>query len=85
MMMSDDYLKADGFDDAVIGTACVWRDQTREDVLVYSVEKMIVILEAGGMTEEEAIEYISFNVEGAYVGPKTPVFMWDALVGEIND
>jgi len=83
--MSDDYLKADGFDDAVIGAACVWRDQTREDVLVYSVEKMIVILEAGGMTEEEAIEYISFNVEGAYVGPKTPVFMWDALVGEIND
>jgi len=83
--MSEDYLKADGFDDAVIGTACVWRNQTREDVLVYSVEKMIVILEAGGMTEEEAIEYISFNVEGAYVGPKTPVFMWDALVGEIND
>jgi len=83
--MSDDYLKADGFDGAVIGTACVWRDQTREDVLVYSVEKMIVILEAGGMTEEEAIEYISFNVEGAYVGPKTPVFMWDALVGEVND
>jgi hypothetical protein len=81
----DDYLKADGFDDAVIGTACVWRDQTREDVLVYSVEKMIVILEAGGMTEEEAIEYISFNVEGAYVGPKTPVFMWNAVVGEIND
>jgi hypothetical protein len=83
--MNEDYLKADGFDDAVIGTACVWRDQTREDVLVYSVEKMIVILEAGGMTEEEAIEYISFNVEGAYVGPKTPVFMWNAVVGEIND
>jgi hypothetical protein len=79
----EDYLKADGFDDAVIGTAEIWRDGTRESVLVYSVEKMIVILETGGMTEEEAIEYISFNVEGAYVGPKTPVFMWNAVIGEL--
>ena len=83
--MNEDYLKADGFDEAVIGTADIWRDGTREAVLVYSVQKIIEILEAGGMTEEEAIEYISFNVEGAYVGPKTPVFMWDALIGEIND
>jgi len=83
--MMEDYLKADGFDEAVIGTADIWRDGTREAVLVYSVQKIIEILEKDGMTEEEAIEYISFNVEGAYVGPKTPVFMWDALIGEIND
>lgn len=83
--MNEDYLKADGFDEAVIGTADIWRDGTREAVLVYSVQKIIEILKAGDMTEEEAIEYISFNVEGAYVGPKTPVFMWDALIGEIND
>ena len=49
------------------------------------MQKIIEILEKDGMTEEEAIEYISFNVEGAYVGPKTPVFMWDALIGESND
>jgi hypothetical protein len=82
--MMEDYLKADGFDEAVIGTADVWRDGTREAVLVYSVEKIIEILEKDGMTEEEAIEYISFNVEGAYVGPKTPVFMWNAVIGELQ-
>ena len=81
----DDYLKADGFDDAVIGTADVWRDGTREAVLVYSVEKIIEILEKDGMTEEEAIEYISFNVEGAYVVPKTPVFVWNAVIGDLHD
>jgi hypothetical protein len=30
-----------------------------------------------GMTEEEALEWISFNVEGAYVGDATPVIFWD--------
>jgi hypothetical protein len=27
------------------------------------------------MTHEEAEEYFSFNVEGAYVGEQTPVFL----------
>jgi hypothetical protein len=29
------------------------------------------------MSSEEAIEYFSFNVEGAYVGEQTPVWCWD--------
>lgn len=28
-----------------------------------------------GMTYEEACEFHSFNTEGAYVGPKTPLFI----------
>jgi hypothetical protein len=27
------------------------------------------------MTEEDAIEHMSFNVTGAYVGPRTPLFI----------
>jgi hypothetical protein len=27
------------------------------------------------MTLDEAIEYFEFNVEGAYVGPHTPIFL----------
>jgi len=27
------------------------------------------------MSEEEAIEYMDFNVVGAYMGKKTPLFM----------
>jgi hypothetical protein len=28
------------------------------------------------MTEEEANEYILFNIEGAYIGKDTPVLVW---------
>ena len=29
------------------------------------------------MTDEEAIEWIAFNIEGAYVGLATPIIMWE--------
>ena len=29
------------------------------------------------MQEEEAYEYFEFNVEGSYMGEKTPVFVWE--------
>jgi hypothetical protein len=28
------------------------------------------------MSEEEANEYILFNIEGAYIGKDTPVLVW---------
>ena len=28
------------------------------------------------MTEEEAVEYFQFNVQGAYVGESTPIFIY---------
>jgi type II secretory pathway predicted ATPase ExeA len=37
---------------------------------------MVRVLMRKGMTEEEAREYISFNVEGAYLGPETPIIYW---------
>lgn len=61
------FLKADGFDDAIIG---VWS----EGRLVYSVDKVIEILMMD-MTEEEAIEFYEFNIECAYVGEQTPIFI----------
>jgi hypothetical protein len=29
-----------------------------------------------GMDDDEAREYIEFNIEGAYVGPDTPILVW---------
>jgi hypothetical protein len=29
-----------------------------------------------GMDSEEAREFIEFNIEGAYVGPGTPILVW---------
>ena len=70
-------LKADGFDEAIIGQACIWRNNGMHDVLVYDAEKMrSILMKRDGMTSEEAREYIEYNVEGAYVGEETPVYVW---------
>jgi hypothetical protein len=63
-------LIADGFNEAVIG---IDEKQTR---LIYSVSKCIEIL-CRDMSEEDAMEHFSYNVSGAYVGEKTPIWCWD--------
>ena len=64
------FLKADGFDDAIIGI-----DETTMR-LIYSVRKCIEIL-MKDMSEEDALEYFNFNVSGRYVGDKTPIWCLD--------
>lgn len=67
------FLKADGFDDAVIGVEI--GDPMR---LIYSVtlviEKLVAIDE---MSVEDAIEHFEFNIRGAYVGEQTPIWCDD--------
>jgi hypothetical protein len=70
--LDPDVLKADGFDDAVIGVA--YRCGSG-DVLAYDFEKIILKLMLDGMSREEAEEYFEFNILGAYVGEYTPVFI----------
>lgn len=69
-------LKIDGYDDAIIGPACTWRDGRLVPILVYDAEKIRAALMRDGMSAEEAREYIEFNIEGAYVGPGTPILVW---------
>jgi hypothetical protein len=64
------FLKADGFDEAIIGV-----DETQMR-LIYSVSKCIEIL-MRDMPEEDVMDYFNFNVSGAYVGEKTPIWCWD--------
>ncbi len=64
------FLKADGFDEAIIGV------EENEMKLIYSVSKCLAILERS-MTFEDAIEYFTYNVSGAYAGEKTPIWCWD--------
>lgn len=69
--------KWDGFDSAIIGTASVWNGNERVDVLVYDVEKMVeTLIDRDGMSGEDAIEYIDFNIENVYIGKDTPVVVW---------
>jgi hypothetical protein len=69
--------KWDGFDNAIIGTANIWNGNERVDVLVYDCEKMVEqLMIRDGMNAEDAIEYINFNIENAYIGKDTPVVVW---------
>ena len=64
----EDLLFADGFDEAIIGV------EERAGVVAYDIDKIIEIL-MREMTEDEAVEYFEFNILGAYMGEKTPVYI----------
>ena len=50
-------LKADGLDGAFIGVV----DVDGEPLLAYSLSKVIEVLMGDGMSEQDAMEYYSFN------------------------
>ena len=68
--MNIPYLRADGFNDAIIGI-CMHSQK-----VIYDKVKMVEIL-TKDMTEEDAIEFLAYNVWGAYVGEFTPIYMDD--------
>ena len=68
----EDLMFADGLDDCIIGSA----EDAGVPIVVYDSLAVIKLLqERDGMTEEEAIEFFDFNIKGAWVGPKTPIFV----------
>jgi hypothetical protein len=65
----------DGFDDAIIG---VGRRCGQPDVAVYDYQKLVAILvESDGMDDEEASEYVDYNIVGAWVGDTTPIILFE--------
>jgi hypothetical protein len=72
-----DALFADGFDDALIGT--VQRCGTNP-LALYSYRTCIeILIDRDGMDYEGAVEYMDYNVLGAYLGENTPMFMMDEI------
>ena len=46
-------------------------------VFVYSGEEIVsVLMTRDFMTHEEAMEFVDFNIEGAYTGKDTPLLLW---------
>ena len=62
-------LQADGFDDAVIGI------EPLSGKVIYDIDKMITVLISEGLSNEDAIEYLDYNVLNAYVGEQTPIYI----------
>jgi|TARA_R110002072_G_scaffold1158_1_gene9594 hypothetical protein len=64
---------ADGFEKAFMGIA---HRAGQEDVVAYDFDKCVgVLIDRDNMEPDEAHEFMWFNVVGAYVGDKTPVFI----------
>ena len=69
--VNDRAMFVDGHDDAIVG----WSTDGR---VIYIVDLMLgTLIERDGMTEEEADEFFSFNIECAYVGKYTPIYMYE--------
>ena len=64
------FLKADGFDDAIIGF------DEHSLRLIYFMSKCLDIL-MEDMSDEDALEHFYYNVSGAYVGEQTPIWCND--------
>ena len=69
-------IKYEGYEEAILGPANIWRGHERVEVLVYDGEKIQEILMRDGCSAEEAREFIEFNIEGGYLGIETPVVVW---------
>ena len=64
-------LLPDGFDHALVGITT-----GINPVAVYDINRMVEsLVNRDGMSHEDAVEYLEFNVIGAYVGEKTPLYI----------
>jgi hypothetical protein len=76
-------LVADGFDEAIIG---IGERCGQDPIVVYSVDVAIeILMERDGMDASEAMEYLEFNVIGAWVGTSTPLWVRSANRAEIDE
>ena len=73
----------DGYDDCIIGvgTRC-----GMTDVFIYDKHKMITkLVKRDDMTYDEALEFIDFNIAGAFIGEDTPILVDRMTRAEIKN
>lgn len=64
-------LLADGLEGAIVGYDTKGR-------VIYSVGSILdILVERDGMSYEEASEHFLFNIECAYIGENTPIYMYE--------
>jgi hypothetical protein len=71
--MEENTLLIDGFDEAFLGFSQRINEPT---LAVYSYDGLVkVCMERDGMEWEEAVEYVDYNIVGAWVGEQTPIIV----------
>ena len=77
----DVVLLAEGFHRGFLGLTQEWNGRTRS---VYDYERCVrVLTKRDKMTDEEAREFMDFNVVGSYVGEATPLFVRRMTIKQI--
>lgn len=69
----DQTMMANGFEQAIIGL------DTSGDVfrVVYNIDAIVsILMERDEITEEDALEHFSYNIQGGYVGEGTPIYVY---------
>jgi hypothetical protein len=70
----EEFIIADGYDSAIIGV------EDSKMIIVYSTKKVLsILMEDEEMTYEDALEFFYYNIKGAHVGDKTPLFIDDMI------
>jgi hypothetical protein len=68
----EELMTIDGFDEAFIGVGTVFN----ETITCYDRDRIIgILMERDRLTQEDAEEYLEFNIAGAYMGKKTPILI----------
>lgn len=84
--MNEDLMKLEGLDEAIIGACMTWHDDVLVERVVYDGNKVVELLRSDGeMNEQEAQDYIDFEIIGAYKGPETPIIMWPATSEQLDE
>jgi len=63
-----------GCDEAIVGLGHRCGCDT---VVVYDYDKLVDVFIQQGMEEEESIEWIDFNILGAWIGEDTPIVLME--------
>ena len=74
-------LTADGFDDCFIG---YFQRVGEIHIAVYDYDKCIKSLMEEGLTWEDSIDHMEFNVTGGWVGEGTPVFVQSSSIEDFR-
>ena len=78
-LVSEGALILDGLDDALVGVSDCGR-------LIYDYNKTVkIFMNRDGMTTEEAIEWIDYNVMGVQCNAKGFIMMYDRSTREIEE
>lgn len=68
-----DMITYDGMDAALLGYTST---EDEPQIAVYDYDLMVnAFMELNDWSQEEALEWIEFNVVGAYIGPTTPLIV----------